>query len=283
MILIITEILKLKKAWKLQDAIRVSEEYLQDNPYDKDIVLELTDACWHIAEHDKVIKYGKMLLDNNDYPNRAKNMLIHSYARINKLDEARELVKSNSLCHNSYEKLMLKNHLYESDREKQNYVKRLLWSSFNDMLYTIELIADVKYNGIMVGESKFTYAERITLMEKALGLYKLMYEDEDYYSEAIMVMDIHIALALLNLRNQNKDKCYYHLDQALKLCIYFETYNESKHSSILVRDDEVEAKIRWSKGAVLSMLEDLESDLFIEIKAEDRFNQLILYIKNIKK
>lgn len=119
--------------------------------------MELAEACWHLAKHEKIEKYSKLLLKNNDFSERAKSMLIYAYARNNKLTEARELVKSYSFCHNSMEKLMLKNNLYESDSEKTNFIKRLLWSNFNDMLYSIELMANVNYNGLIIGESNLSY------------------------------------------------------------------------------------------------------------------------------
>lgn len=281
MIVIIQEEIKiLKEQWKLEELIRIAEEYVNNNPYDKDVLLELANACWHLAYYSKVEKYTKMLLDNNDYNKRANSMLIHAYARMGKLADAKELVKSYSNCYNSYEKLMLKNNLYGSNDEKERLVNSLLWSCFHDMLYSLELKADLIYNGLIINDSNLNYDERITLMEKSLLLYKLMYEAEDYNSEAIMVMDIHFVLAVLNLKNHNKVECYKHLDATLKLCKLFETYNDNAmHSSVLVKGQKVNPRSRWSKGAAVSMTEDLEEDFFKEIKNEERFIKIIKAIK----
>ena len=266
------QILKLKEEWKLEEIIEVAEDFLYKNPYDKDIVLELVNACWHLAQYSKLEEYSKLLLEHNDCRSYALNMLIYALSRLDRKDEARNIIKDYPRNAQNYEKIMLKNYLYNSNSEKESMVNNLLWSSFNNMLYTIQEKINLNYNGITIGESSYKVDEKIIILKKALKLYEIMYEEEDFFSEAIMVMNIHIALSVLYLQINMKEECYNHLEKAQALCIYFHSYNiNEKYKSIFLKESSVEAKTRWSIGAKKSMLDDLNLDFFNEIRNEARF------------
>lgn len=279
---IMNQIKILKEQWKLVELIKIAEDYLDKNPYEKDIVLELVNACWHQAEYLKLEQYSKLLIEHNDYLETAKSMLMYAYARLNRQAEARKLAENYSRNAQSYESIVLKNYLYNSENEKEGLINSLLWSSFHNMLYAIQRKSNLKYNGITIGDSAYTIEDRITILKKALKLYEIMYEAEDYYGESILVMDINITLGLLYLKDNNKDKCYEHLEEALKQCEAFETYDlNGTHQSVFLKSIKADGRSRWSKSAKQSMIEDLEDTFFSEIKDEDRFNEVYQKLKEI--
>lgn len=276
------QLLKLKSDWKLNEIVQVAEDYLSKGSYDKEIVLELINACWHLADFKRLEKYAMLLLDNNDYLNIAKKMLVYAYARTSKLDEVREIVKGYSNCFDSYERQMLINKIFKTPEEKQGLTNNLLWSSFHNLLYVIQLKSGVIYNGLVIEDSNLSLHERITILRKALAIYTLMYEEEDFNDEAIMVMDIHVALAILHFRNQSKDGGYYHLEEALKMCKLFMNYQESElHKSLFVRNIKNEPRSKWSQSAIKSLQDNLESEYFLKIRNEERFINLISKVNSL--
>lgn len=282
MMSIIDQIKNLKEQWNLVELINIAEDYLEKNPYEKDIVLKLVNACWHQAKYSKLEQYSKLLIEHSDYVEIAKYMLMYAYARLNRKDEARKLIEHYPKNASNYESIMLNNYLYDSDNEKQGLITSLLWSSFHNMLYAIQEKSNIKYNGITIRDSSYTIGERIIILTKALKLYEIMYEEEDYYSESLLVMDIHLTLALLYLQNNEKDECYQHLKEALKQCVAFETYDLTEaHESVFLKGIVANPRTRWSSGAKQSMIDDLEADFFNEIKNEDNFIEIYHKLKEI--
>ncbi len=86
------------------------------------------------------------------------------------------------------------------------------------------------------GEWLYTEEERMELRDKEFALFSLLFEQGDYGSFEDELAESHEMQAREYAKRQNKEKCLYHLEQAVESAIRFIKYMKSKsfvHTSLL--------------------------------------------------
>lgn len=118
--------------------------------------------------------------------------------------------------------------------------------------FAIRMLANLELDS---GEKLYSEEELIELRDKKYTLFSLLFEKGDYGFFAEHLADSHEMQAREYAKRQNKEKCLYHLEQAVKHALDFIAYMKSErfvHTSLLWKNFD-----NSSSGVSLSERENI--------------------------
>lgn len=219
--------------------------------------------CEYILEHS---------LDD-DVRHVANDYLSRYYHRKGEEEKAWEYARKLSILCSSREFLITE--LTTGDQrvwENQNLNNNLFHYFVMRMLANYELDS---------GEWLYTEEERMVLRDKKFTLFSLLFEQGDYGAYMEHLADSHEMQAREYAKRQNKEKCLYHLEQALANAVGFIEYMRSEsyvHSSLLWRGYESypQGTTLWDRENIaMQILSRTELPEYDSMRADAGFKALI--------
>lgn len=228
-------------AWLMGMIIGESTVWMNSPECDREEKERLEEECRgyseHILEHslEDEPRYTAINFLCFYYKGKGETEKAWEYARkLPHLFDSREFV-TPELCEGS-EKV-----------EAERYLKFTLFGRFaRSMLANYELDS---------GEWLYTEEERMELRDKKFALFSLLFEQGDYGFFNEHLAESHEMQAREYAKRQNKEKCLYHLEQAVERAIVFIGYMNSEsfvHTSLLWKQYESP-----SRGVSLSERENI--------------------------
>lgn len=131
------------------------------------------------------------------------------------------------------------------------------------------------------GEPLYTVDELMELRDKKFSLFSLLFEKGDYGSFSDHLADSHERQAREYAKQQNKEKCLYHLEQAVKHALDFISYMKSDsfvHTSLLWKnfDNPSSGVSLWEEENIAALiLSQTELPEYDFLRKEEAFSKLV--------
>ena len=217
------------------EAITMLRAALKEYPDGYQLMMRLVDTLWgykdihpngseaYIAVVQEVISLGESIFakcTDDIIRNHVVRFVFYAYLEADEMDKARDLalkMPDKDSCQNTLWAYLIKGtDLY---RYRQ-------WSILDNSSYAINDI--ISHNTPLDdGTTPYTMPERIALQHKALDIFRILFEDENYGFYHFRVAWIHKSIAHLNLmEDANADEALKHLKIATQHIIAFDTHDD---------------------------------------------------------
>jgi len=245
---IIAEVMALSKNGRSEELLVVLKEGLKRFPNDTALMdLFIDESGVYVKsrncteeEKEQIAEecrgYSEYILEHSmddDVRHVANDYLSRYYHRKGEKEKAWEYARKLSILCNSREFLITE---LTTGKEK-------VWENqnLNNLLFHYFVIRMLANYELASGEWLYTEEERMVLRDKKFALFSLLFEQGDYGEYMDHLADSHEMQAREYAKRQNKEKCLYHLEQALANAVGFIEYMRSEsyvHSSLLWRGYE---------------------------------------------
>lgn len=207
--------------------------------------------------------------------NRTTEQLAYVYSRLGEKEKAVEYAKK--LPDLSSCSTVILGDIYGGEQQKlhlQQAVKgyvSVLWCNLRNM-------ADLEFK-----DENMTTAERIAIMQKALALLKLVFENEDYLGYSDTASTTHSIIAAMAMLEKDYELALSSIEKAAEFAIISDTLPErAQHTSLLVNRTyynahEMMKNYDYSNSKIL--YDKMQSDRYDPIRNEKRFATVLERIK----
>ena len=275
---IIDKSLTLFNEGKIEEREKILEEALKKYPNSWDIKDSLLTVyftkCMNLDEgneyEQKSITLANEILEKCSVDHirfGAMQVLVFIYRSIDKLDKAKEIVEKLPLM------IISREWLYPDVVKGEERIKATQ-SIFVSL-------AEMFYEKITTTFARAEVGKRDIQLLKAVDMFKLVYENEDYGFYNSRIADIYMKCAYDQAQIQNKQKTLEYLKLSFKhMSDYTKMYNEKtilKHTSFLVdRLEDDSSKWAYSNKPYLydSHLKKLNHGLFDFIREDEEFKKI---------
>lgn len=197
------------------------------------------------------------------------------FPRIGRYDDAINLAKSMP----EYTGRELLECIYMGTK-KYEQLRDIIFGNFvHSIGETYELVKS-KYDD---GHSVYTRDEQLEIHLKTIQMFKLFFEKDDYFYHAQYAEAAHTHAADIYAEYNDRENTMYHLEQAVKFAVIFDTYDaKAIHTSLLVKGSEA-GGIWWedSSNRTHALLSELSADTGFDFIRETP--QYIALINELKK
>jgi transcriptional regulator with XRE-family HTH domain len=219
----------------LDDALEILRNAVREFPHEYSLQNELALTLTQQPEPDKekaqknlleAIAIRERVLENStdDFTrNNALFGLSQNYKKAGDKEKAVKTAKKLSSAANSSDVVL--SQIYEGN-ELHKHLKSNISTCSNTLVYDIKTLAHSKYD---LGSH-----ERIKLINKALGILDLIYENGDFGTENFFMFDLHYHLACNYYKANDMDNALLCLEKTAQYAIDFDTTDLEHHTSIAV-------------------------------------------------
>lgn len=209
-------------AWLMGMIIGESTIFMNTQDCDKDEKERMNEECRGYSEH--ILEHS--LEDEQRYT--AIKFLCFYYKEKGEMEKAWEYASKLPYLFDSREFVVTELYNGSEKVEAEQFLKMTLFGTFaRGMLANFQLDS---------GEWLYTDEERMALRDQKFALFSLMFEQGDYGFFNEQLAESHEMQAREYAKRQNKEKCLYHLEQAVERVIGFIGYMNSEsfvHTSLL--------------------------------------------------
>lgn len=203
--------------------------------------------------------------------NSTTQELCYLYSRLGEREKAIEYaMKLPSMwCSNT----VILGNLYEGEQKKQ-HLQLAISSYVNAIWIDASRMADLEYK-----DDTISTAERISILQKALAVYKIIYEDEDYFWDNWQVSTTHRYIAAMAMLEGDHELALTSLEKAAEYAIIADTLPErAKHTSLLVNKLEYnvhEVSKNYDFTNCKELYDKMQWDRYDAIRGDERFNAVL--------
>lgn len=273
------EINQLYQEWKLDDGIKLAKKVLKEYPNNYQIMVLLGYGLWHLGIYDELIELSEKILEKDTNivrRNQALEYLIFCYSKKGNKEQALKLANQLPTCFQSKEHIIIKNNL-KSGSDKNLYIGLVINGYLSIIETTLEKFADVWCIKQYIGESPLSIDDRIKIIKKLIELYKIIFEDEDYFIASAKIYYYYETIAVLYLMKNDKENGLDYLEKAYEFVEKFHSYSENDiYSSLLFKGLNPSPQSIYNRSMFVSMYEYLMSSKnFNNIKEEKRYQDIL--------
>ena len=289
-----------RSSGKIMESFEIFKEARKKFPDDFFIMMCYADSLnWKPGEDKlkdrlEVVELCKLVLDKCDEThtrNHAMRTLCYTYYYMGEYDKAIEIVHKmpliNECCEitlpnivkNSNDKIIATKQLI---RRLVDIIRESLWE-MSYLKNTDESISkkSIFYNNnIETPQKDYTSEERIKLIDIAISLYNLIYEDGDYLYENIRLCSLYEQKASLFLENGEITKTLDALSEAFNFIKQYDDVPKNAcHTSLAVRG-LLNNKPQPSNGGKFRLLDSLSKSEWDILRQEERFIEIVKGLEN---
>jgi len=144
--------------------------------------------------------------------------------------------------------------------KKYEQLRDIIFSNFVHSIGDTDSLVESKYDD---GHPVYTRDEQLSIHLKTVEMFKLFFEKDDYFYHAQYAEAAHTHAADIYAEMNDRENTLYHLEQAVKFAVIFDTYDDKAvHTSLLVQGSEA-GGVWWADfdNRTHALLSELSTDV----------------------
>ncbi len=228
--------------------------------------------------NQEAVETGNRILsrcNDGEIINRTTQQLCYIYSRLGETEKAIEYAKKLpdiGAC-----STVILGDIYEGEQQKKHlqwavkgYIS-ILWCDLRNM-------ADLEYK-----DEKMTTAERISILQKGLAIFEIVYENGDYLGHSDTVSVTHRYIAAMAMLENDYELALSSLEKAAEFAIMSDTLPErTQHTSLLVNKtyyDAHQMMKNYDFTNCKELYDKIQRDRYDAIRNDKRFIAVLEKIK----
>ena len=278
----------LRRAWdvfdekKNEEGLNMMRAMLRRYPDSYRLMTEIASVLWNLAEngsvdssaaYDEICGYlEKIFADCTDNSVRclAVSLACGVYPKIGRTDEAVALARSMSGARSEQDLL---SSVYTGEK-RIAAIRSRMWWLYNDFQNAVSAMC---YEKDESGAFILSDDDRIKLLEKQTALSEVMFEDGDHLFFSHWSESANTELARIYAECGDGEKALFHLAEAVKYAVMFDTYDpNARWTSVLLRGIVADTTYTYGTTSCRELLDWCESaPCFDFVRSDERYAAIV--------